>query len=119
MRYLNIVGIFCLTISGPPHVADHIACLNHAAFLQGLVIRIVFPQMGVIIIPFFLFAIFDTPIFPDQIYFLQYLFYLPAVLLRLYEILFMKNHCITEDSFLQNQIMTILHLANFSYTRYY
>ncbi|EDK23467.1 hypothetical protein HMPREF1026_02216 [Lachnospiraceae bacterium 8_1_57FAA] len=50
---------------------------------------------------------------------MQYLFYLPAVLLRLYEILFMKNHCITEDSFLQNQIMTILHLANFSYTRYY
>ena len=30
-----------------------------------------------------------------------------------------ENHCITEDSFLQNQIMTILHLANFSYTRYY
>lgn len=53
---IDIIGILCAAVSGTSQISDYIACLDDTAFFEGFVIGIVFSQVSVIIVAFFVEA---------------------------------------------------------------
>ena len=51
MGFINIVGVFCGAVAGAAQVTDNVHGLNNGTFLQVGLIRIIFPEVGVIVIP--------------------------------------------------------------------
>lgn len=50
VRHLNVIHIFLGAVARMPHIANHISGRDDAAFLQILRIRIILPQMCVVIV---------------------------------------------------------------------
>ena len=62
MYGFDIVYILRRAVAGMPHVADHIPRRHHRSFRKPLRRRIVLPQMGIVIVAFFVKAAdADTP----------------------------------------------------------
>jgi len=56
MGGIDVVGVFCGAVAGASEISDYITGLHNAALLQGFVIGIIFSQMGIVIITFFVKA---------------------------------------------------------------
>lgn len=50
MYRLDIIDIFFRAVTGVSHIADHVPRRHHAAFFQVFRIRVILPQMGIIIV---------------------------------------------------------------------
>lgn len=51
MHLVNIIDIFRSTVSGMPHIADHIARRNQTSLCKSFRIGIILAQVGVVVIP--------------------------------------------------------------------
>ena len=54
--FFNIIGIFCAAVPSPSEITDDITSLDIAALLKCFVVRVIFPEMGIVIIPLFVKA---------------------------------------------------------------
>ena len=52
----NVVGVFRRTVSGAPEIADDVPGCDGAADFKVALVGIIFPEMGVIVIPLFVKA---------------------------------------------------------------
>ena len=53
VRFIDVVGVFRTAVAGPAKVTDDIPGLYDASFLQTFMVRVVFSQMGVVVITLF------------------------------------------------------------------
>ena len=51
MGCVNVIHIFLCTVSGAPHIANHITCLHDTSHFQGFAVGKILAQMGIIIVP--------------------------------------------------------------------
>ena len=59
--FVNIISIFRRTVAGTPQITDNVSGLDDGSFFQTGLIGVIFAQMGIVLIPFFVKAADTKP----------------------------------------------------------